>query len=331
SFADTFINILAQSLEELQKQTKRDEVASWAMRYRIKTCAAALTVSTSPNPIISMVDSVSLVTLKRIALEEHWIPTLLHEEGKDLLKSMRQAESDAWAMANRVLSPSQVTELRVVIENWRRENPTQYITDHIRFANFSDVRHSYDRAGKPAGAGSLLSLLMIDPMAKMDPVARELRGARLLSERMFYMAKRMPMVFSWEVQASITEAVENRQTQRLLTSMDTFNDHLKAFNDTTSSFVITLRNYPQDLAKERETLIKEFLDGITVQRKAMFDGLTAQHQALQASITGQREGVVKDLQSEHERLAILLADARTTLKEVRDTSAAIKSSASDTV
>ena len=331
SFADTLILTTAQALEEMERQTQRPEVAAWASRYKINTAEAALTTSTSPNPMISLLDTIVLVTLKRMLLEEHWVPTLLHEEGKGVLDSFRHAEADAWAMADRVLTPSQLTELRGLIEKWRKENPTQYVTNHVRFADFSDARHAYDRAGKPPAPGSLLSLLMIDPMTKMDPVARELRGYRLLTERMFFMAKRMPAIMSWEIQASIREASENRQAQRFLDSLNTFNNHLKTFNDTTTGFSATLREYPKDLARERELLIQEFLDGITVQRKAMFEGLTAQHQALDRSISVQRQGLTKDIEAEHDRLTALLADARTTLKEVRDTSASLKSSAGDTV
>ena len=331
SFADTYTTTTAQSLDELQKQTKRPEVAAWALRYKIATALASITNATSPNPIVSMLDMVIYVTLKRKGLEEHWIPTLLHEEGKDVLATFGRAESDIWDLANRALTPSQVAELRDLIDQWQRDNPTQYYVSHIRFLDFSESRHLYDRSGKPPPPGSLFALLFIDPMASVDPVARELHGYRLLTERMLFVAKRVPMILNWQIQAAILDAAENPQTTRFLASVDTFNNHLKTFNDTTVVFTNTLREYPKDLAREREALINEFLDGITIQRKAMFEGMTAQRQAFNDSITVQRKDLTKDLNAEHDRLEKLLADARATLKDIRDTSAAINSGASGTV
>ena len=331
SFADTYTTITAQSLDELQKQTKRPEVAAWALRYKIATALAAMTNATSPNPIVSLLDMITLVTLKRAGLEEHWIPTLLGEEGKDVLASFRRAESDIWDLANRALTPSQVAELRELINQWQKNNPTQYYVSHIRFMDFSESRHIYDRSGNPPPPGSLFALLFIDPMASMDPVARELHGFRLLTERMLFVAKRAPMIFSWEMQGAILDAAENPQTNRFLDSVNTFNNHLKTFNDTTIAFTTTLRDYPKDLAREREALIEEFLHGITEQRKAILDGLTLQRQGLQEALTVQRQGLIKDLEAEHDRLEKLLADARSTLKDIRETSATVNSSAGNTV
>jgi hypothetical protein len=331
SFADTYTTLTAQSLDELQKRTKRPQVAAWALQYKIATALGAMTDATSPNPIVSLLDMIIFVTLKRGGLEEHWIPTLLHDEGKDVLATFRRAESDIWDLANRALTTRQVAELRDLIDQWQKDNPTQYYVSHIRFTDFGESRHIYDRTGKPPAPGSLFALLFIDPMASMDPIARELRSYRLLTERMLFVVKRAPLILSWQLESAILDAAENPQTTRFLDSINTFNNHLKTFNDTTIAFATTLREYPKDLAREREALINEFLDGMTQQRKGMFDGLTAQRQALNESITAQRQGLTRDLESQHERIEKLLADARATLQDIRNTSAAVNSGASGTV
>jgi len=331
SFADTYLTVTAQTMDELAKSTNRPEVAAWALRQKIATATAAYTNAAAPNPIISLLDMTVLVTLKRAGMEEYWIPTLLHEEGQPALVMFRRAEQEVWELADHALTSSQIAELKNLIDQWKKSNPAQYYVSHIRFTDFSDSRHALDRTGPSPPPGSLFALLFIDPLASLDPATRELHSFRVLSERMLFVAMRGPAILSWEVQAAVMEAAQNQQTQRFLDSINTFNNHLKTFNDSTTAFTTTLKEYPKDLAREREALITEFLDGITLQRKAMFDGLTAQRQALHESMTAQRQGLTRDFEGEHDRLEKLLADARATLKDIRETSAAINSSASKTV
>ena len=338
SLADTYATITAQSLDELGRKTKNPKIAIWALRYKIATANAVFTDAASPNPLVCLLDMVVFASLKRAGLEEHWVPTLLGDEGKPVLAGFRRAEDEAWALAKRALSPAQVIELRELIGQWQKDNPTQYYVSHVRFTDFSDYRHMLDGSGKAQKPGSIFGVLFVDPLVDLDPVTREVRSYRVLTERVLFVAMRMPMIFSWEAQAAIMEAADNPEIQRLQTSvttfntsLQTFNDSVKTFNDTWASLAKTMGQYPHDLGKEREAMVKQFLDGMTVQRKALFEDVTTQRQALFEGMTLQRQGILKELEAEHDRLSALIVEARRTLADIRETSGAVSASANNTV
>src|SRR4051794_14177147 len=94
--ADTYVSIVAQADDELRERTTRPEVADWALSQRIATAMAAYTNATAANGYVSLLDMMILATLKRCAIEDHWIPTLLHAEGEPLLEAHRRGERDVW-------------------------------------------------------------------------------------------------------------------------------------------------------------------------------------------------------------------------------------------
>ena len=99
--ADTYLAVFVQAMDELRDNTKRPEVAEWAMEQRINTGTAAFTNATGGNDFVALLDMLVLSTLKRHAMEEHWVPALLHEEGAPLMKAMLHGERDVWAAAPR--------------------------------------------------------------------------------------------------------------------------------------------------------------------------------------------------------------------------------------
>jgi hypothetical protein len=158
---------------------------------------ASFTNASGPNSVVALLDMLVLTRLKRAALQEYWIPTLLHEEGEPLLRAFRRGEDQVWLAGAKVLSEPQLAELRKVIEQWQTDNPTQYYVSHVRFTDFANAMRITSSSPQVKLPSSVFGLLYVDPLAGLDPVAKELAEYRALSERLLYVVNRMPIMLSW--------------------------------------------------------------------------------------------------------------------------------------
>ncbi len=271
NFADSYVIASTQSFDALAATSARPEVIHWAKQQRIATAMAAYTNATGPNPLVAATDLIILTSLKRTAFERHWIPTLLHDEGAEVLAVAKRLEADAWQMAGKALTPSQVTDLRQVVEAWIEEHPDQYYVGWVRLG---DIAAQQGRAGStfklPA---NLLGLFAIDPLAGLDPVTQELRSYRALTERLVFMFMRMPMVLSWQVEETVQNATSTPETRAFTAATSRFADATSRFADTTGEF-------PELIRTERQNAIKQVGEELTAQRTAVLNSLADQEQRI---------------------------------------------------
>src|SRR5688572_2715485 len=214
SLADSYTQTVVQPLDQLVATSKDPARSDWARAQRLATVSVSVANATGPNSVVGLLDMVVFATLKRAAVEEHWVPNLLKEEGASVLAAHRQGESDAWAAAGRVFSPSQVKELRELIAKWQREHRGQYYVGYTRFSDFDVYRSLSPESPQAKIPGSLFGALYIDPLAGLDPVARELRSYRALTERLAFIITRMPILMAYQIDLGVhsaTSAPELRQ------------------------------------------------------------------------------------------------------------------------
>jgi len=300
AFIDSYGALIEQPSDRLIANTSRREVATWTLRNKITSGTVLLSDAAAANPLGGMLDSIVYVSLDRAAIEEHWVPTLLHEEGKPLLDAARQGEAEAWDMAGKFLTPGQVTELRTLIDQWRKTHPDQYYVGQMRFADLSTFRqYGLDPASvKP---GSVFSLLYINPLPSLDPVADELRQYRMLTERLAFVMVRMPTLLSWRVEAALNLAADLPQADRVVASTT-------QLSGAADRLVDVFAKYPNDLTAERKAAIEQW-----------FVGMDAQRQAIQ-----------KELDSQHSQLGATLTEARHTIADARAAADSITNSANQT-
>jgi hypothetical protein len=91
-----------------------------------------------------------------------------------------------------VLRPDQLDLLDYTMWDWRRHNPDMVRVPFVRFSNFAIGRGKSATAEVLAAGGFF---------AKVGQAGQAVDEARLLTERMFYMAKREPTLLRWEAEA----------------------------------------------------------------------------------------------------------------------------------
>src|SRR5688500_3217595 len=110
--ADSYATAIEPACDPIRVRPTRPAGADWAWQTKITTSLASFTNASGTNDVECLLDMVLFATLKRHAMEEYWIPTLLHDEGKPALEIYRRAEADVWTAAARAMTREQMGELR---------------------------------------------------------------------------------------------------------------------------------------------------------------------------------------------------------------------------
>jgi hypothetical protein len=205
-FTDDFNSRMVVAIDSLPAPTNSAGAIA-RLRLKLNFLNSTMAVATGPNELMNLADMFVLVTLTREFVEEHWLTGPYGESARPMLEACRESETNITAIALTVISPQQLDELRPAIARWRREHPD------IRSALFTralglEIAAGQQQTTKAATSGSLFSLLRLDPLAGLDPAARELAQARLFGERTLFLAHRKPTLLRWQAELFVLETAE---------------------------------------------------------------------------------------------------------------------------
>jgi hypothetical protein len=246
-FADEFSKRMFLDIEKLRLGTNALEPAEM-LQWKIALANATYSIASAPNPIANLLDMTVYVTVVRMSLEEYWQPKVFGESAQPMLESCRNAETDIWRLIGEVLTPQRQTELRQAIEVWRRKNPSEVNVLAARAVGFTMQVAQADQLDivKP---GSLLSLLMLDPLASLEPTMREVVQTRMLAERVFYVTQKMPTVLRWQMELFSLNAVGMPAMQQLVTNST-------AIAASVERFARVAEQLPGQVSAERKEILK---------------------------------------------------------------------------
>ena len=294
SLSDSYIQTVNQSLDEMVAATTDPQKATWARGQRLATITVSMTNATGPNAVVGLLDMVVFATLKREAVEKYWLPNLLHEEGQKVVDAHRRGEEQAWAAARRVLSKGQCDQLQALIDQWRRDHPEQYYVGYTRFSDFDAYRNLSPQSPEAKIPGSLFSLFYVDPLAGLDPVARELRSYRALTERMVYIISRLPIVAAYQVDLAVNTATGAPEVRRFVEANE-------KFVETTGRLTNVVADYPKALSAEREAAVKQVAEATALERQAAIEQASK-------TIATEREAILKQLEAQDGRIRAIVGD-----------------------
>jgi len=255
-FADTYVALVAQACDDASAKSTNTTVRLAALRWKLDQATAAFNDATGDNPSVNALDLLVLVTMARNVVEDFGVKTY-GDVALPLLETQREVESNAWAMAQSILQPSQEKELRDMIEEWRRKNPNQRDVGPIRFRQFVATLGRTPKQSAIAPS-SIFSLLYIDPLAGLDPTTAAIEGIRELGERAMYYSQRMPMLLNWQTQLLVLQLAEQPAPQQMLNDAN----QLAA---AASKFAQTSQQLPQIINDQRQAAIQQILDGLIAQ------------------------------------------------------------------
>lgn len=303
AFADTLVARTSQVCDALQKPDEPLNIRVWAQAYKVGTMGTAYIYATGENPAVSLLDMVVYVTLKRTALENHFIPTLLQDKGKPVLQVYQESERDIWALAAKVITPEQIDQLHDLIDQWQKDHPNDYYVALVRFGDFSTT-YAKDMTSDKGGAapGNIFSLLYLDPLSNLDTATQQVKSIELLTERIMFLAGRYSFLINAQVQLAILQAGESPAAIQALAATS-------QISDAAEQMANTFQGYQNFISQERKRAVDQVMDGVTAQREAL----------------------MKDINDQAGTVASVLKDTRSTIETTRTAALAITDGATKTV
>ena len=268
-FADEFASRMTIGVEKLRRGTNVLDTAE-SLRWKIAFGTATCSIASGPNAVANLLDMTVFVTDVRMALEEYWRPKVFGDSATTLLEFCRLGEAEIWRATDKVLKPEQQVALREAIQAWHRQSsqPENLLVARSAGLALQVAQMNRTDTAKP---GSLFSLLMIDPLAELDPTRREIAATRLFAERALFVSQKMPTLLRWQTQLLTIDALEQPALQQWAANVTQIAASVDRFSRAAEQL-------PGQITAEREEIMKV----LQSQESALMPVLSEARQALAA-------------------------------------------------
>jgi hypothetical protein len=303
-FADTYTQRIAQAFLEVEEEASNPAVRKWAQQGKVNSAVSAYDIATGRNPISNMFNMIVMVQLHRIVMEEYWIPRKFPEAADELLPIFERTSEEVWRLAEGILSEGQKQQLNEVILDWRRRNQNQQFVAFVRLDDFAVAREQRSSPGSGSPT-SIFRLFYLDPLANLDPVAREVYYTRLFAERAFFYGQRLPTLFVGQAKSAYYDILATPEFQGVLADIDTFSSVSERFADSVDQL-------SDQVEREREAALTQMSELVEKERTAAIDQISG-------AVAGEREALLAAMEEQESTLRGLLVESRATAVELRQT------------
>jgi hypothetical protein len=307
-FADLYADVVAEELDTTYLDPAISAEARLAAQFaRLDMIENAIQIASGANPIVSMLDMTVMVGLQRHTWDTFWRLRWFDDETDGRIgAALERLDVEIWSIVKKALDEEQQGALRELIDQMCETYADQRYVSGIRASEFAQDRQTSFATVK--GGGSLLTLFALDPLSNLSPATREIVESRLLAERVFFFAARLPEVMRGQARVLALEYFALPQSQRVL-------EHLDESVAAARRAVEVAEGLPDQLTAEREAAVDQVFERIAAEREAFFDHLDADEQNLSA--------ILADLRAAIEAGGALSDSLQTTLVQGRDLADAI--------
>src|SRR3954471_3734203 len=237
AFADRYVGLLSSTCDALKKNNP-DPVQRREAQELLLNCATNVyDIASNADAFTRMLDLVVVTTLvSQVWIDDDRAGEVFGDRGEVLVRALHHGRVEAWALAGQVLRPDQLDLLDYMMWDWRRHNPDMVRTPFVRFSNFAIGR------GKSATA----AVVDAGGFANIGRAGKSVDEARLLSERMFYQAKREPALLRWEAEALKDAVLATPDIRTYLTDIHRLTEQAEKL--------------PGNVAKERQAILSALDD-----------------------------------------------------------------------
>jgi hypothetical protein len=224
-FAGILMERTAQALEPLTQAPVSSSSVSVSVPKRVRYLArrqvalyytSIVDLATGRFPETNLLDMLVFVELCRGTVEDYWAPEVFGEPGRDLAEALAQSQRDLEELMTSLVGPTHVESVRSLVEAWRRENPKQRRVEMVRIFGVSETVGKLATEREKATEGILSSVKSATSAADQ---------ALLLSERLLFLATRMPFVVRWQARVGADEVMDEGFAS--LGEVDATLDHAK--------------------------------------------------------------------------------------------------------
>lgn len=251
-FSETYALQLIESVNEIEHEEGSPFTPEHALRFKISSVSSIITISTGENPNVSMLSLVTLTTMSRMVLENHWAKQPNGEIFQKWLERNRALEKKIWRIAGSVLSQEQQDELRKGIEEYFA---SQKHLDSVFMAHPENLMVQ-KKLAQGGNERSILSLAAINPFSGLDPTVREITKTRLFAERALFSIQWMPWLLRWQSDLLLLETTSHPKIARTLEDVSNLSESIQRASLAAESLGKTAAGLPAQLSTEREAIVK---------------------------------------------------------------------------
>jgi hypothetical protein len=248
-FADNAIKTLNLAASRLQREDDRAARRRSILMRRIITTNDIVAIATGANAYANLLDMVIFASLHRMTVEDYWMPKFFGESAEPYLRASRDVEKEIWRITEATLKKDQISELRAAIKAWHKQHPYTRSTRDLESMGLASEISQMNRGSEPGITASVFNLLVIDPLAGLDPATRELANTRLFAERGLFLSRHLPTLIRWETELLLIQATELPQLEKLL-------DNAAQLSASADRFSQTMERMPGLVSAERQQIVK---------------------------------------------------------------------------
>lgn len=208
-----------------------------ALKIRANSADSVITIAADPDPQVSLLNMVTVLTLHRILAEERG-EEFFGERSRAYINATRRMESDVWKLASQVLGADEMKQLRELIVEYRKDNPDEVYVWWVRFSEFSAYTEKFSIARVGRG--------VVDVFLPVGDAVAGLETTTDVAERATWLAARQALIVQWRIELTYLQTLAAAETTRLL--------------DDIQSVAKTIENLPKDIARERIALLESIDD-----------------------------------------------------------------------
>ena len=210
AFADRYTTLIAAACDSIIENNPDPAERAAAARVKISYVTSIYDVVTSNDPISQVVDLTLVITLQsQVFIDDARAEDMFGERAEPLVTAIRRSREDIWALAGRLFSVEEQDLFDRLIWSWRRKNQHIDFVGLVRFDEFATER-ARNILNEAKSSGGLF--------APVDDARRAVEEARILGERVFFMAKRMPTIIEWQVMAAGDALISHPEINRTIES-----------------------------------------------------------------------------------------------------------------
>ena len=219
NFADQYRDNLADVTNRIIRETDDPQLRLRAHLIKLDAATAMYDIAADPIPANAMVNAVVLVTLQTEVLKRQG-PRLFPDHHALLLQRGELLQTEAFAIAARLMSAEQRTRLLTLCRQWADANPDQNDVAYVRLDDLPGV-------GGTSVTATLSNITSLPAqfMGKFIPFGQAgvaVSDASTLAERMSWLAPRLLILAHWRAEAIIYQTLSAPEVVSALAVADRF-------------------------------------------------------------------------------------------------------------
>ena len=229
--ADRAVARISEACDQIKRQAETWEIHQRAHMAKVRTAMAAYDAVTRDDPLHELLELIILIELGEVIwVEEGEAARIFGAEwSKRLVAALEHTRVEAWELAARALKQDQQERLKAGVREWRARNPEVRVAAFSRFSSGS----WYEGSSLMTDILSLGGIL--DPLRSTTRTVKETRD---VAERIFFYAKRLPILLEWETEAAAGEILDLSRLDRVMTDVSSASATITRLPDEAHSLVL---------------------------------------------------------------------------------------------